>query len=266
MPKLTKINKLIALDKPLLVFDLESTGLSITMDRIIEIAYLKIMPNGQVIKDDLMFNPETPIPEEVSEIHGITDEDIKDKPIFRDKAQELWQIFNDCYYGGFNILSFDLPLLRREFLRAGLDFDYTVAKIIDSKIIYHYMEPRTLSAAYKFYCKKEHKEAHNALADVEVTAEILGEQLNKYQEIRDWDFIFKIHHASDGRFVDNDRKFYWRHGEAYFAFSKYKDRALADITEKDKGFLEWILSADFSDETKDIVRKALNGELPKKVG
>jgi len=124
--------------------------------------------------------------------------------------------------------------------------------------------PRTLSAAYKFYCKKEHEEAHNALADVEAAAEVLGAQLKKYQEIRDWDFIYKIHHTSDDRFVDNDRKFYWRSGEAFLAFSKHKDRSLAEVAEKDPGFLNWILAADFSDETKDIVRKALDGEMPKK--
>lgn len=259
-----KILQLIKLEKPLVIFDLETTGLSVNLDRIIEIAYLKIMPDGVILKGDLLLNPGINIPAEAMAIHGISDDQVKDQPIFKAKAQELWDIFNDCCYSGFNVFSFDLPMLKREFLRVGMDFDYSGAKIIDSKIIYHFMEPRTLSAAYRFYCQKEHVEAHNALADVEAAAKILTKQLEKYSEIRDWDFIYKIHHASDDRFVDNDRKFYWRGGEAYFSFSKHKDRSLAEIAEKDPGFLNWILSADFSEETKDIVKKALNGELPKK--
>ena len=155
-------------------------------------------------------------------------------------------------------------MLKREFLRVGLDFDYAAAKIIDAKVIYHQMEPRTLSAAYKFYCRKEHIDAHNALADVESTAKILTKQLEKYSEVRDWDYIYRIHHSLDDRFVDNDRKFYWRSGEAHFAFSKYKDRSLAEVVARDPGFLNWILGADFSDETKEIVGKALAGEMPKK--
>lgn len=264
MNKPVKIAKLISLDKPLVIFDLESTGLSISLDRIIEIAYLKIFPNGVTKKGDIFLNPEMSIPAEAVEIHGISDDKVKNEPIFKEKAQELWEIFNHCCYSGFNVVNFDLPLLRREFLRAGMDFDYANAKIIDAKTIYHFMEPRTLSAAYKFYCAKEHAAAHSALADVEAAAEILEKQLEKYSETRDWDFIHKIHHASDDRFVDTERKFFWRNGQAHFSFSKYKDRPLKEVVEQDPGFLNWILSADFSEETKDIVEKALRGELPKK--
>ncbi|MDD4271335.1 MAG: 3'-5' exonuclease [Patescibacteria group bacterium] len=265
MPKTKKINDLISLDKPLVIFDLETTGLAVNLDRIVEIAYLKIMPDGEILKGDWLLNPEMKIPAEAFAIHGISDEKVKDAPTFKDKAEELFNIFNDCYFSGFNVLSFDLPMLKREFLRVGKDFNYENAKIIDAKVIYHFMEPRTLSAAYQFYCKKEHVDAHNALADVEATAEILKQQLKQYNEVRDWDFIYKIHHALDDRFVDRDRKFYWRSGEAHFSFSKHKDRTLAEIAETDPGFLNWILGADFSDETKEIVRKALEGEMPKKV-
>jgi len=266
MKKLAKIAKLISLAKPLVVFDLESTGLSVSLDRIIEIAYLKIFPNGVVMKGEILLNPEMSIPAEAVAIHGISDDQVKGQPTFRAKAQEVWEIFNGCCYSGFNIMNFDLPLLRREFLRLGMDFDYSAAKIIDAKVIYHFMEPRTLSAAYKFYCRKEHEAAHSALADVEVAAEVLQNQLKKYSEVRDWDFIYKIHHASDDRFVDNDRKFFWRNGEAHFSFSKHKGRSLKEMAEQEPGFLEWIMAADFSQETKDIVKKALNGELPKKAG
>lgn len=264
MPEIKNITKLISLDKPLVVFDLETTGLSVNLDRIIEIAYLKIMPDGAVLEGDLLLNPEISIPAEAVAVHGISDEKVKGQPTFKDKAGELWQIFNDCHYSGFNVMAFDLPLLKREFLRAGFDFNYSKAKIIDAKVIYHFMEPRDLTAAYKFYCAKEHAAAHNALADVRATAEILAGQLKKYKEARDWDFIYKIHHSSDGRFVDNERKFYWRSGQAYFSFSKYKDRPLAEVAELDQGFLNWILAADFSEETKEIIRKALTGEMPRK--
>lgn len=259
-----EISKLIKLEKPLVIFDLETTGLSVNFDRILEIAYLKIRPDGEVLKGDLLLNPEMKIPAEASAVHGITDEKVKDQPTFKDKAEELWEIFKDSHYSGFNVFGFDLPILKREFLRVGLDFDYADVKVIDAKIIYHAMEPRTLSAAYKFYCQKEHVDAHSALADVEATAEVLSAQLKKYEETRDWDFIYKIHHPSDDRYVDNDRKFYWRSGEAHFAFSKHKDRPLADVAKTDPGFLSWILAADFSEETKNIIRKAMEGELPKK--
>ena len=258
------IPKLIKLNKPLVIFDLETTGLSVIMDRIIMIAYLKIMPSGATHRGEIMLNPEINIPREASEIHGLTDEDVKGQPIFKDKAKEHWEIFNEASHGGFNALNYDLPLLRREFLRAGLDFNYLDEKVIDAKIIYHTMEPRTLSAAYKFYCEKEHVEAHSALADVEATAEIIGQQLKRYDQIRDWAYLYKIHHSAGDRFVDNDRKFYWRDGQAYFTFSKYKDQALSEVVRSDPGFLNWILTADFSDETKEIVRKALEGEMPKK--
>ena len=259
-----KIMKLLGLDRPLVIFDLETTGLSINMDRIIELAYLKIMPNGRIMKDDIFLNPEAKISDESAAIHGITGEQLADKPFFREKAGELWEIFSGSYYGGFNAFGFDLPMLKREFLRAGRDFSYSGDDVIDSKQIFHYMEPRTLSAAYKFYCGKEHVDAHSALADVEATAAVLTRQLEKYEEVRDLEFIRKMSRADSERWVDNDRKFYWRDGEAYFAFSKFKDMPLSRVAETDRGFLQWILTADFSEETKNIVSKALEGEFPKK--
>ncbi len=261
---LQKIAKLLNLNKPLIVFDLETTGLNLQLDRIIEIAYLKIFPSGQATSEQILVNPETEIPKEASAIHGITNETIKNKPPFRQIAQEIWEIFNNCHYSGFNIINFDLPLLKREFLRTGINFDYTRKDIIDAKVIFHYMEPRTLSAAYRFYCGKEHSDAHQALADVQVTAEILASQLEKYSEIQDWNFLHKIHNPNEDRFVDNERKFYWRNGEAYFAFSQYRDQPLAKIARLDPNFLRWILKANFSEETKNIARKALNGEFPQK--
>ena len=261
---MSKIHELLRLDKPLIVFDLETTGLSLSIDRIIELAYVKIFPDGSVKKADFFINPEMEISEESSVVHGIKNEDVADKPTFRELAQELWAVFQDSYYSGFNVVGFDLPILRREFLRAGLDFDYHDAKIVDSKVIYNYMEPRTLSAAFKFYCGKEHYDAHSALADVEATVEVLENQIKKYKEVGDWEFINKIHKAKEDRYVDNDRKFYWRNGEAYFSFSKHKDVSLVKVVQIDPGFLNWLLTADFSEETKNIVRNALNGKFPSK--
>ena len=259
-----RLSQLINLEKPLVVFDLETSGLAISIDKIIEVAYIKVMPNGVVFRDDIFLNPEMTVPTEAVAIHGLTDEFLADKPTFAEKAQELWEIFDNCHYGGYNIINFDLPILRREFIGVGMDFDYSQAKIVDSKTVYQFMEPRTLSAAYQFYCAKEYQHAHQALADVEATAEILVKQLEKYDEIRDWDFIYKIHHWPDDRYVDNERKFYWRNGEAYFSFSKYRDQPLAKVVENAPEFLNWILSADFSEETKAIVKNALAGEFPKK--
>jgi len=253
------------LDKPIIIFDLETTGLIMTMDRIVELAYIKIFPNGKVVKEDIYLNPEMKISEESKAIHGITDEQVADKPTFKDKAQEFWDIFANCYYSGFNVISFDLPLLKREFVRVGMDFQYETDDIVDAKTIYHEMEKRTLSAAYRYYCKKEHNNAHNALADVDVTAEILVKQIEMYKDILDSEYIKKIHSNSNmDRFVDGDRKFYWRDGEAYFSFSKHKDIPLKKVVETDPGFLKWMLEADFSEGTKDIIKKALKGEFPEK--
>ncbi len=248
------------LDKPLVIFDLETTGLALAYDRIIELAFVKIMPNGRVIEKDIFFNPEIDVPSEVTAINGLTNADLADKPLFRDHAQEIWDIFYDCYYGGFNVVNFDLPMLRREFLRAGYDFNYTKKQVIDSKVIYHAMEPRDLAAAYKYYCQKELANAHSALADVRASAEILDQQLAKY----DYGLIRQISEAPDDRYVDEEKRFYWRSGEAYLNFSKYKDRSLAEIAKVDPGFLRWMMEADFSPETKQIVERALEGEFPKK--
>lgn len=259
-----KLIDLIKLDKPLVIFDLETTGLSLSLDKIIEIAYMKITPDGRIIEGDIFLDPEMKISEESIAVHGITNESVAGKKTFRDISQTLWGIFENSYYSGFNVINFDLPILRREFLRVGLDFNYDNSQIIDSKVIYNYMEPRTLSAAYKHYCGKDHYDAHSAIADVKATKEILEAQLETYEEVRDWEFVNKIHKANSDRFVDNDRKFYWRDGEAYFSFSKNKDVSLSKVAQNDPGFLKWMLTADFSEETKNIVKRALEGKFPKK--
>jgi DNA polymerase-3 subunit epsilon len=252
-----KIAKYLNLDKPLVVFDVETTGLNLHSDKIVELAYVKIWPSGRSKKEDMLFNPEIRISAEAIAVHGIRNRFITDKPKFREKAQELWDIFNECYYSGFNISNFDLPMIRREFIRCGLDFDYSVKQIIDTREIFHKMVPRTLSSTYEYYTKKEFKQWHTALIDTEVTAEILAKQLEKYKECRDWEFINKLHETDENEHIDGTRKFYWLHGEAYFAFSKYRDKSLKQVAKEDRKFLEWMMGADFSEEVKNVVAKAM---------
>ncbi len=255
--KFKKIAKVLKLDKPLVIFDIETTGKVIYKDKIVEIAYIKIWADGRVKKEEMMLNPQMPISREATTVHGLINEDVSGKPVFQKKAQEIWEVFNNCYYSGFNVLNFDLPILRREFIRVGMDFDYKIPQIIDSKVIYQHMVPRSLSATYQYYCNKEFKQSHTAMGDVEVAAEILIKQLAQYNEIRDWNFVDKIHQSPEDSYVDNARKFYWEHGRAYFAFSKYRGIALLEIAKINPKFLKWIISADFSEETKTIIKKAL---------
>ena len=253
---LKKIPKLLKLDKPLVIFDIETTGISISADKIVDLAYIKLWPDGRIKKEDILLNPEIKISLEAMAVHGIGNKEVKGKPKFRDRANEIWDLFQDCYYCGFNVMNFDLPILRREFIRIGMDFDYNNKQIIDTREIFLKMVPRTLSTAYEYYCKKN-KKAHNAMGDAEIASEILVKQLTTYKEIRNWEFINKIHQFNEDDYLDNTRKFYWLKGQAYFAFSKYIDKRLDTVANKDPGFLEWIVKSDFTKETKDIVKRAL---------
>jgi DNA polymerase III subunit epsilon len=261
--KYEKLVKLLCLDKPLLIFDVTTTGPGISSDKIIHLAYVKIWPDGRVKKSDCYFNPEFRISAESVAIHGIRNRFLKDKPIFRQKAQEIWEEFHDCYYGGFNVQNFDLPILRREFVRVGMDFDYSNKRIIDSKTIFHYMAPRTIPMAYEYYVGKEYKGEYSAKAHTELVTDILIKQLEKYKEARNPEFIKMIHETYENVQLGATRKFYWVNGEAYFAFSKYKDQSVSSIVKKDKDFLLWILDADFRDDTKNIIRQALDEEKKK---
>ena len=252
-----KIVKLLKLEKPLVVFDIETTGLSLHSDKIVELAYIKIWPSGRVKKEDMLFDPEMAISPEAVAVHGIEDQHLKGKPKFRDAAHELWEVFQDSYYGGFNVMNFDLPLIRREFLRCGMDFFYTPKDIVDSREIFRKMVPRSLSSTYEYYTGHESKGWHTAMADTESSLEILVRQLEKYKEVRDWEFINKMHKSEEDENLDGTRKFYWLHGEAYFAFSKYRDRPVKEIARVDPGFMNWILKADFSEEVKNIIGKAM---------
>jgi|SRR6185369_916280 len=195
----TSITEYLKLDRPLVIFDLETTGLGIGEEKIIEIAYEKIMPTGDVIAYTQRINPGKPIPPEASQINHIFDVDVADCPSFAKLSYELWTMFEGSDVGGFNILGFDLPFLRGEFASVGKNFDFTNKKVLDAKILYHKMEarnmfaPRNLSAAYKLYFGKEHTTAHTGAGDVRVTVEILEKQLEMYPEFRSWEYLAELH-------------------------------------------------------------------------
>ncbi len=253
-----KICKLLNLDRPLIIFDVEATGQNLSSDKIISLVYTKIRIDGTVKKQSYLFDPETPIEEEAFAIHGFNREKVTGQPKFREKAQEIFDDFNDCFYGGFNIINFDLMILRREFIRIGMDFKYDPADVIDSRCVYLYMSPPTLSSAYEHYFRKNLKGAHDAARNMETAVEILAKQLEQYSEIRDWKFVNNINlTATEDLFWDSGNKFYWINGEAYFDFSKHKDQTIAQVAAEDPKFLNWILRSNFSPETKSIVKVAL---------
>lgn len=241
------------LQRPIIIFDLETTGLSLTSDKIAQLAYLKHFPDGVIEQKKQLFNPGKPMPTEALAVHGLSDELLKDAPAFASQAVALADVFKDSYYSGFNVARYDLPLLRQEFIRAGVNFNFKPEDIIDAKIVYHHMERRDLASAYKFYCGKEHTEAHDAMADVEVTAEIIAEQATRYG----YDEIKRIHDEECRDYIDADGKFMRKDGEIYFAFSKFKDQSLSSVAQSDPTFLRWILQADFPQDTKDVVRNFL---------
>jgi DNA polymerase-3 subunit epsilon len=255
----------IKLTRPLAVLDLETTGTSPQIDRIIEIAILRIHPDGS--KDDFQsrINPECPIPAEATEVHGIRNEDVKRCPSFKKLAPDIIRFLKDCDLAGYNLISFDIPFLRQEYLRAEIEFTTEKRRIVDACRIFHQMERRDLISALKFFCNEEHSQAHSALGDVKACWKILQAQVIRYTDLPiDPDGLHGFCNQQDERFVDSDRKFEWRNKEATFTFGKYKGRSLKEVAKEDPGFLEWMKTRDFSDEVKQIVEKALKGKLPKR--
>lgn len=240
----------IVLKRPLVIFDLETTGINVSSDRIVELAYIKLFPDGREESDEMRFNPGIPIPKEASEIHGIYDADVFDKPRFADKAKELNQIFSGCDFGGFNSNKFDFPMLVEEFLRAGVEFEIDNRKFVDAQRIYHLMEPRTLSAAYKFYCDANLENAHSAMADTRATLNVLKAQLAKYPQLQnDVDFIHQFTGQNKvvdlaGRFVYNEKK------QIVFNFGKHKNKTVEDVLRLEPSYYEWMMQGDFAEATK----------------
>jgi DNA polymerase III subunit epsilon len=241
------------LKNPLVFFDLETTGINVANDRIVELAYLKVFPNGNEESKVVRINPGIPIPKEASDIHGITDEDVKNEPLFKELAQSLANTFEGCDFAGYNSNKFDIPVLAEEFIRADVDLDLKKRKFIDVQVIFHKMEQRTLGAAYKFYCKKELIDAHSALADTKATYEILMAQLDFYDALHnDIDALSKFSaHTKNADLVG--RIIYDNDGNEMFNFGKYKGRKVEEVLEKDPGYYAWMMNGDFPLYTKKVL-------------
>jgi len=250
--------------QPLIVFDLETTGTWIEKDKIIEIALVKCLPDGRKEEYCQRVNPGIPVPKNISELLGIYDRDVADKPFFKSIAKEVFDFISDSDLSGFNILKFDLPLLEREMNEAGIQFDWKFRKIYDAQKVYHLNEKRDLSAAYKFYCDQFLENAHSALADTKATLEILDAQIKKYGQGKETlSVLNEFDYAEDNNFYDDDRKMRWWNGKLYMMFGKYARKySLQEIVQMDKGYLDWILTADFSPEVKELVSRALKGCFP----
>src|SRR5690554_1164704 len=243
------------LKKPICFFDLETTGVNVATDRIVEIAILKVFPNGNKESHAWRVNPEMPIPPESSAIHGITDEMVANEPTFKELAPKVYALIKDSDLGGFNSNRFDIPLLVEELLRAEVDFDMKKALSIDVQTIFHKMEKRTLEAAYKFYCDKDLVDAHSAEADTYATYEVLKAQLDKYPELENdmaslADFSSHKDHVDFAGFIS-----YNEDGREIFSFGKYKGKLVDEILENDPGYFGWVLNADFPLYTKKVLTR-----------
>ena len=241
------------LKNPLVFFDLETTGIDIAKDRIVEISMVKVMPNGEEIVKTRRINPGMPIPPESTAIHGITDEDVKDCPKFKEIAKSLAAQIEGCDLAGFNSNRFDIPMLAEEFLRAGVDVDLNRRKFIDVQTIFHKMEQRNLTAAYKFYCNKDLANAHSAEADTMATYEVLKAQLDRYPELEnDVNFLSKYSSFTNnvdfaGRMVYNEK------GQEVINFGKYKGRMVEEVLKSDPSYYAWIMNGDFPLNTKKML-------------
>lgn len=284
------------LKKPLVVFDLETTGLDLVKDRIIQISYIKVWPDGREERENFLVNPEVHIIPLITNLTGISDEDVKDKPTFKQLAQKLRDEFSGCDFAGFNSNHFDIPLLAEEFLRAGIDFDFSKCRLIDAQTIFHKMERRNLAAAYKFYCGRrmdEDFEAHRADQDTEATYRVLQAELDHYTE----EHQLSLGENPEGRVLQNDMDFLadfskvnnnvdfagrivW--GEMkdakgnvvldkdgnpvmteYFNFGKYKGKTVAEALRLDAGYYSWILQGDFTYNTKQVLTRIRLREIQK---
>lgn len=271
------------LTKPLVVFDLETTGLDLVNDRIIQISFIKVLPDGKEERENIFINPEKPIPTEVTQLTGISDKDVTDAPTFRQKAKELADRFAGCDFAGFNSNRFDVPMLAEEFLRAGVDFDFSKSRLIDAQNIYHKMERRNLAAAYKFYCGRkmeEDFEAHKADQDTEATWRVLQGELDMYSPDRqeeadrvlanDMDELVEFSRMND--FVDFAGRMVWKEmtdkdgntlldaagrprRHEVFNFGKYRGWDVAEVLHRDPGYYSWMLAGDFTYNTKQVLTR-----------
>lgn len=244
------------LKNPIIFFDLETTGLDIAKDRIVELCYIRVEPNGNEEAKSMRINPEVHIPEEASKVHGIYDEDVKDCPTFKQISKTLWQTFEGCDLAGYNSNKFDVPLLVEEFMRAGVEVDLSKRKLVDVQNIYHKLERRTLIAAYKYYCHKDLENAHSALADTQATYEVLQAQLDKYPDDLQNDIQFLSDYSKMGNNIDFAGRFVYDDNSVELVnFGKYKGKPVKDVLQKDPGYYGWIMQGDFTMNTKQVLTK-----------
>lgn len=250
------------LKNPLVFFDLETTGINITHDRIVEISFLKVYPNGKEEVKSRRINPEIPIPPQATAIHGITDDDVKDCPTFKQVARSLADQLEGCDLAGFNSSRFDVPMLAEEFLRAGVDFDMSKRKFVDVQIIFHKKEQRSLEAAYAFYCDKKLENAHSAEADAIATYEVLKSQLDRYPDLaNDIEALSKEYSSFNnnvdfaGRIICNEE------GVEVFNFGKHKGKPVLQVLKNEPGYYNWMMEGDFPLNTKQVLTKIRLREL-----
>jgi len=245
------------LKNPIIFFDLETTGIDVAKDRIVELCYIKVFPNGNEESKTMRLNPEMHIPEQASAVNGIYDEDVQDCPTFKEIAQDLKKVYEGCDLAGFNSNRFDIPLLVEEFLRAGItDIDFTKVKMVDVQNIYHKLERRTLIAAYKYYCGKDLENAHSADADTRATLEVLEAQLDKYPDDLQNDIDFLAEFSRLNKNVDfAGRIVYDDSGVPVFNFGKYKGKPVVEVLRRDPGFYGWLQQGDFPLNTKQVLMK-----------
>ena len=244
------------LTKPIVFFDLETTGIDVSRDRIVEVCLIRLEPNGNRQSLTMRLNPERHIPEESSAVHGIYDEDVKDCPTFKEKAEELGRIFEGCDLAGFNSNKFDIPLLAEEFIRAGVNIDLSLTRRVDVQNIYHKLERRTLIAAYKFYCGKDLENAHSALADTEATLEVLEAQLDHYPDDLKNDIDFLAEYSRRDNVVDFAGRFvYDDNGDEVINFGKHKGRLVKDILRIEPSYYNWMMQSDFTMNTKQVLTR-----------
>lgn len=254
---------MLQLTKPLAFIDLETTGVNLGSDRIVEIAIVKILTDGSRSVKRKLINPLMPIPKASSEVHGITDEMVKDAPTFKAAAQELKQMLDGCDIAGYNSNRFDIPLLMEEFLRADVEFEMKGRRLVDVQNIFHKMEQRTLSAAYKFYCNKNLEGAHGAEVDASATHEILEAQVLRYPNLgNSVDSIIKA--IGEEVIVDFARRFVMDNGTEVFNFGKHKGRAVADVLKSEPQYYDWMLKGDFPQHTKLKLREIYTRTMLKK--
>ncbi|MBH2003486.1 MAG: 3'-5' exonuclease [Sphingobacteriia bacterium] len=251
------------LNRPLAFIDLETTGVNISNDRIVEIGIVKILPDGAKQVKRKLINPLMPIPAGASDVHGITDEMVKDAPGFKQVANEIKQFIENCDMGGYNSNRFDVPMLIEEFLRAGIEFSVEGRKLVDVQKVFHMMEQRTLSAAYKFYCNKTLEGAHSAEVDATATWEVLEAQVERYPQIgATVDSIVKF--TGEDEIVDFARRFVKEKGVEVFNFGKHKGKPVVQVLKEEPQYYDWMMKGDFAMDTKQKLTEILNRTLVRK--